>query len=144
MVLAAQSAHGDVAAFGVAHTDGEDDRDLGERVFAHLVADLFVAQIWLHAQARKWLGARLADLQKKAKSGDGPERAQAATALASWFRDPALVSVRDPKWLAVMPAEDREAWAALWAEATALRKLAGATKSGSPALRRSSSIRSSA
>ena len=45
LILAPQAAHGDGAGFGLALADDEDDRHLGERVFAHLVVDLLVAQI---------------------------------------------------------------------------------------------------
>jgi hypothetical protein len=40
--------------------------------------------------------------------------------LSRWKKDPALASVRDPAWLAAMPAPDRKAWEALWADVDAL------------------------
>jgi hypothetical protein len=42
---------------------------------------------------------------------------QSAAGLGQWLADPAFAGVRDPDALADLPACERRAWQALWAEA---------------------------
>jgi len=49
--LAAKSTDIDCPLFGFPHAADDDDRNLGDRMFAHLVIDLLVAEIRFHDHA---------------------------------------------------------------------------------------------
>jgi tetratricopeptide (TPR) repeat protein len=81
-------------------------------------ADLaaFGADEWWHLTdlAGVWLRAELALLVTRAN--DPKDRAQVIQRLIRLKRGPGLGAVRDPAWLAAMPAAERAAWQAFWAE----------------------------
>jgi hypothetical protein len=64
------------------------------------------------------LRAELAQRASQAK--DPAQRQNVRWNVISWKADPSLANVRDPAWLASMPAPDRKAWEALWADVDAL------------------------
>jgi tetratricopeptide (TPR) repeat protein/tRNA A-37 threonylcarbamoyl transferase component Bud32 len=78
----------------------------------------------LRAQALAWLRADLALHQKQAASANATERQTAAERLAHWLTDADLSGVRPGKEPLVLPAEERAAWEALWAEVRATRATA--------------------
>jgi tetratricopeptide (TPR) repeat protein len=76
----------------------------------------FGADEWwsLTDQARGWLRADLALWGAQAKD---PKNAAAVRQKLSYLkRNPDLICVRDPAWLAAMPSADRPAWQAFWAD----------------------------
>ena len=73
---------------------------------------------YVQALALRWLTADLA--AQRAQAGDPARRPAVRDALKRWKADPDLAAVRDPAWLAVMPADDRKRWEALWADVDAL------------------------
>jgi hypothetical protein len=74
----------------------------------------------LNRLAAGWLTDELAML-RQAASGRPADRAEVARILDIWLRDPDLLPVRDPAWLAVMPADPRREWEALWEQVRATR-----------------------
>jgi Flp pilus assembly protein TadD/tRNA A-37 threonylcarbamoyl transferase component Bud32 len=102
------------------------DREAGYRyeaanhaaqAMAGLAVDLptFDVSEWayLSGTAHRWLRADLAALA-------GVSQRVTADALTQWKADPDLVSIRDPEWLAAMPAADRARWQQFWADVEAL------------------------
>jgi superkiller protein 3 len=80
-------------------------------------------------QAGQWLRADLVLHAKRLESGHPADRTEVQQNMRHWLSDPDLVGVRGTEALAELPAEEREGWAKLWAEAEALRKKAqGKTK----------------
>jgi Flp pilus assembly protein TadD len=79
-------------------------------------------------QAREWLRADLARWAGQVERGD---RAPALAALRRWRAEPSLAGVREPDRLAALPADERDAWRALWADVDALMgKAAKAARPG--------------
>jgi eukaryotic-like serine/threonine-protein kinase len=75
-------------------------------------------------QALDWLRADLDAWEKDIDGGSPLTRLRAWAALASWRREPALASVRDPEALGRLPQEERDAWRKLWADVdAALRRV---------------------
>jgi predicted ribosomally synthesized peptide with SipW-like signal peptide len=70
--------------------------------------------------AHHWLGAELAARTAQAKDPRAWPVVRAS--MNFWKRDPELAAVRDPIWLAAMPADEREKWEEFWADVDALRK----------------------
>jgi hypothetical protein len=68
--------------------------------------------------ARRWLRADLA--LRAAQARDPSRAAEVRELLNHWKEDPDLAAVRDPAWLAAMPAPDRAEWVALWADVDAV------------------------
>jgi tetratricopeptide (TPR) repeat protein len=73
---------------------------------------------YLTGLALKWLRADLARWTSQAK--DPKRRQEVSDQLTDWKKESDLAPVRDPAWLAAMPAPDRKAWEALWADVDAL------------------------
>jgi eukaryotic-like serine/threonine-protein kinase len=67
-------------------------------------------------QARDWLRADLARLDKLSKSPEARPRQEAEKALQHWLRDPDFTQVRAGEALARLPQSERQAWQALWAD----------------------------
>jgi hypothetical protein len=80
----------------------------------------FGADEWWHLTdlAGGWLRAELALLV--ARANDPKDRAQVIQRLIRLKRGPGLSTVRDPAWLAALPAAERAAWQAFWAEVDAV------------------------
>ena len=74
----------------------------------------------LRDQARAWLDAELAAWRKSLESGDAQQRPAIVANLKHWQQDPDLGGVRDQGALAKLPANERDAWKALWANVDAL------------------------
>jgi tetratricopeptide (TPR) repeat protein len=73
---------------------------------------------YLTGLAQKWLRADLAQRVSQAKD---PKRWQEVREkLTHWKNDSDLAPIRDPAWLAAMPAADRKAWEALWRDVDAV------------------------
>jgi hypothetical protein len=68
--------------------------------------------------AHRWLRDELA--LRAAEAKDPKQRAEVRGKLTIWKRDPELLAVRDPAWLAAMPKPDRKRWQAFWADVDAL------------------------
>jgi tetratricopeptide (TPR) repeat protein len=84
---------------------------------------------YLTGLAHEWVRAPLAALTTMA--GDRKYWATVRQMVAEWKQNPDLMAVRDPAWLAAMPAADRERWQALWADVDALlAKVSPPTKLG--------------
>jgi tetratricopeptide (TPR) repeat protein len=73
----------------------------------------------LRAKALGWLHADLALRKKQAASASAAERKKAIDALSWWLRDTDLSGVRPGVQRIGMPAEERAAWDALWADVKA-------------------------
>jgi tetratricopeptide (TPR) repeat protein len=71
----------------------------------------------LRAKALGWLRAELALWQKQAAAADAAERKKAAAALSGWPSDPDLSGTRPDR--TALPAAERAAWDALWADVLA-------------------------
>ncbi len=73
---------------------------------------------YLTGLALGWLRGNLALLSAQAKD---PKLWPAVRGkLGHWKIDPDLLPIRDPAWLAAMPAADRKRWESLWADVDAL------------------------
>jgi serine/threonine-protein kinase len=79
----------------------------------------------LRMQALDWLRADLALHTKQLESGQPADRAAALERLRHWQKDSDLAGLRDAAALAPLPAEERAAWAKLWADVAALLKKIG-------------------
>jgi tetratricopeptide (TPR) repeat protein len=79
---------------------------------------------WAHltTTALRWLRA---DLAVRTRQAQDPQRLPAVRGLVAivFKRNPKLAAVRDPGRLAAMPAPDRRAWQALWADVDGLTTL---------------------
>jgi serine/threonine-protein kinase len=73
-------------------------------------------------QAQEWLRADLVLHAHRLESGTPAERMEVQQQMQRWLTDAHLVGVRDAGAMAKLPAEEREGWTKLWAEAKALRK----------------------
>ncbi len=80
----------------------------------------------LHEQARTWLAAELALHTRRLRTGKPADRAAVRQQMLRWQNDSALAGVRDAAPLAELPADERQAFARLWADVAALRKRAQA------------------
>src|SRR5262249_13308247 len=82
--------------------------------------------LMLRRQALRWLRADLAMWVRglNSTSPDAPGAVQRA--LQRWLRDTDLAGVRDQEALAKLPADERLAWLALWAEVANHAELAEA------------------
>jgi Flp pilus assembly protein TadD len=80
----------------------------------------------LRGQALEWLQADLVLRRQQAGSAEAASRREAAIRLAAWLRDPDLAGVRpEPGQVALaLPAEERAAWDAFWADVKATLALA--------------------
>jgi serine/threonine-protein kinase len=77
----------------------------------------------LRRQALDWLRE---DLTQWRRSGEGPSaRPALRETLAHWLDDADLAGLREEKALAALPAAERSAWRALWADVTDLLCAAG-------------------
>jgi tetratricopeptide (TPR) repeat protein len=94
-----------LAAFGV----GEDATKLDDR-----------RREALRRRALAWLTAEYNDWVERHRLGKPGDRTAAATAVRSWLQDEDLAGVRDAPKLARLPADERQAWQALWADVAAL------------------------
>jgi serine/threonine-protein kinase len=74
------------------------------------------ARVRLRRQALDWLRGDFAEWSKRLASGPPAYRLTVERALRLWQQDPDLASVRLPPRLARLPAEERAAWNALWAD----------------------------
>jgi tetratricopeptide (TPR) repeat protein len=81
---------------------------------------------WLQQRAHDWLRADLTAYTQFVEKGDPATRSVIQKRLAHWQSDADLLAVRDPAWLAAMPAPDRVQWQQLWADVAALQKKAAA------------------
>lgn len=88
---------------------GEDAGELGDPERARL-----------RKLALDWLRADLALRTKQLESGTPADRAAARQALRHWQQDADLAGVRDAAALTKLPADEREAFAQLWADVAAL------------------------
>jgi serine/threonine-protein kinase len=73
-------------------------------------------------QAREWLRADLVLHAQRLEGGTPAERVEVQRQLQRWLADAHLAGVRDAEAVAKLPAEERQEWAKLWAEAKALRE----------------------
>jgi hypothetical protein len=78
---------------------------------------------YLAGLALRWLRADLT--LRAAQARDPKQAAEVQELLDRWKWDPDLAAVRDPAWLAAMPAPDRAEWEALWADVDAVLATAG-------------------
>jgi tetratricopeptide (TPR) repeat protein len=76
----------------------------------------------LRAQALDWLRADLSLAATRFRAGGALDVVLLLDKLPHWQVDPNLAGVRDAKALAALPAKDRDAWRALWADVEALLK----------------------
>jgi Flp pilus assembly protein TadD len=86
----------------------------------------------LRGQALTWLRADLVLLRRRAGSGEAPLRQDAAAKLSHWLIDSDLVGLRPGSEQVPMPAEERAAWDALWADVRAALALAQKTPTATP------------
>jgi serine/threonine-protein kinase len=106
-----------------------DDRRAGHRYNAACAAALAAAgqgkgdpppddaaRAKLRAQALGWLQAELAIWSRMLGSGLPQARPVVRQTLQHWQADPDLAGVRDAEELAKLPAAERAAWRALWAD----------------------------
>jgi tetratricopeptide (TPR) repeat protein len=84
----------------------------------------------LRRRALTWLRADLAAWTRHLETGPPATRAAIEQQMRHWQKDPDLAAFRDPAELAKLPAEERAAFAQLWADVTALLK-----KAATPAAR---------
>jgi tetratricopeptide (TPR) repeat protein len=94
------------------------------------------ARAAMRRHALDWLRAELAAWSKQVKSGPPPGRPAVVQTLTYWQADMDLAGVRAPDALARLPAAERAAWQAFWADVDAMRRHAatgGAPSPGSPA-----------
>jgi tetratricopeptide (TPR) repeat protein len=75
-------------------------------------------------QAQDWLRADLVLHAKRLEGGRAADRREVQQTMQGWLADARLAGVRGAKALAELPAEERQGWAVLWAEAEALRQQA--------------------
>jgi serine/threonine-protein kinase len=75
-------------------------------------------------QSLEWLRADLAELAKFLEEGKPEQRAVVPVALRQWRGSADLAGVRDAGALAKLPAGERQAWRALWADVDALLRKA--------------------
>jgi hypothetical protein len=78
----------------------------------------------LRKQALDWLRADLALYARQPATGKPADRAAVQQALRHWQADPDLAGIRDAAALARLPAEERTAFARLWADVAELLKKA--------------------
>jgi tetratricopeptide (TPR) repeat protein len=78
----------------------------------------------LRGRALAWLKDHLAFTSRHLAAGTAAARADVRRWLLVWQTDPALAGVRDRAALDKLPAEERAAWAKLWADVAALLKKA--------------------
>jgi WD40 repeat protein len=78
----------------------------------------------LRKQALDWLRVDLALWTEQLESGPPAARAAVQKTLKHWQQDPDLAGVRDAAALAKLPANERAAFTALWADVAALVKKA--------------------
>jgi hypothetical protein len=76
-------------------------------------------QARLRRQGLDWLRADLKAQVAFFSTADPKQTAAARQALQSWLGDPDLAAVRDKSGLDALPAAEREAWQALWADVAA-------------------------
>jgi tetratricopeptide (TPR) repeat protein len=88
------------------------------------------ARASLRKQALEWLRADLVLRRRQAGSAEAAQRQQAAVKMAHWLADSNLAGVRPGPDQVAMPAEERAAWDALWADVKAT--LAEARKPAPP------------
>ncbi|MDB5348533.1 MAG: tetratricopeptide repeat protein [Schlesneria sp.] len=74
-------------------------------------------------QAYDWLKLELEGWSTILKSDIAANHGIVWTSLTFWVADPALVGLREPKGLDLLPAEEREHWLSLWKEVDALLTL---------------------
>ncbi len=79
------------------------------------------ARAALRAKALAWLRADLTVRKQQASSGNAANRKVAAEQMAHWLADSDLKGVRPGPARVEMPAEERAAWDALWAEVRTTR-----------------------
>jgi serine/threonine-protein kinase len=79
-----------------------------------------VARSRLRAQALAWLKAELGEYSKLLQSSKSADRTDAILSLGFWIVEPNVAGVRDVDALTKLPASERTAWTALWAELEAL------------------------
>lgn len=82
------------------------------------------ARARLRGQALAWLRADLVLRRRQVGSGEAAQRREAAAQLAHWLADSDLAGVRPGLNRVGMPAEERAAWDALWADVKATLALA--------------------
>jgi serine/threonine-protein kinase len=73
-------------------------------------------------QAQEWLRADLVLHAQRLENGTPADRREVEQQMQRWLTDAHLVGVRDAEAMAKLPAEEREEWTKLWAEAKALQK----------------------
>jgi tetratricopeptide (TPR) repeat protein len=78
----------------------------------------------LRKQSLDWLRADLVLRGKQLESGKPGDRAAVQQALQHWQQDTDLAGLRNAAALTKLPAEERAAWAKLWADVAALLKKA--------------------
>jgi tetratricopeptide (TPR) repeat protein len=78
----------------------------------------------LREKALAWLNADLALRRRQARSGEAPQRQEAAANLSHWQEDPDLAGVRPGPDRVAMPDEERAAWDKLWDDVKAALALA--------------------
>jgi tetratricopeptide (TPR) repeat protein len=100
---------------------GSDDSPPGEATRAAL-----------REQALGWLRAELAVWSKRVELGPAEGRSAVVQALRPWQVDTDLAGVRAPAALARLPAAERAAWQALWADVDALIRGAPAGSARAP------------
>jgi serine/threonine-protein kinase len=72
------------------------------------------ARAKLRGQALAWLNSELAAWSKMVDAGNPNGRAAVRQVLEHWKGDPDLAGLRDEAELAKLPADERQAWRALW------------------------------
>jgi serine/threonine-protein kinase len=77
-------------------------------------------QVMLRRQALGWLRADMAAYAKLAERPEPAAKQAVRQRLGHWREDSDLAAVRDKPALAQLPGDEREAWAALWADVDAL------------------------
>jgi hypothetical protein len=70
----------------------------------------------MRQQALAWLRAELAVRAEKATSGQSADREAAASEFSHWLRDGDLAGVRSGPGRIDLPADERSAWDAFWAD----------------------------
>ena len=82
------------------------------------------ARAKLRGQALGWLKSELAAWSKTLDTGKPEARATVHQRLEHWKKDSDLAGLRDEAGLAKLPAQERQAWRALWADVETLLKKA--------------------